>query len=561
MTTTEIRLVWFIVLIMAINLVQSFNLNATGSSLVINMYTEATFAYQFVQNNDIVNYFGGGGSGTGKCNIMGYWDTGNTEPEAMGIPQSTKIVDSLICKDACTLQNACGAISTFPRLGNTWRTPLIDIGASDSLLNAKDYASFPDLQMLPALAGACVPVYNIPGFPSNLTLVLSRSTITRIFMGKIQYWNDTAIVKDNANMPFLATFLHNVQHKILVVVRTDSSGTTEIFSDALALFDPTGPASFNTLVGQGPTPTWCGPKTDEVTVMNITGCAAASTKVIRLKIIDSTKTVRDISFNCDVTPSTLTTLFATSSSNSHSLNVTIYKQGTIYTMGHSDGLVAGWNWYQPVLVSTPVGVSVTFSTLQEGGYLNSHYNSTYAVLPLIQSLWVLPIGSSMLFTISWQYGATTYTTSAIDANAALDLSTTIFQAINQALPGTLSSSTQVVRSVKGSSWVEYRITFPVPSTSCCFTASTTSSFTSNVNNVVMFTYQNYNNYPLFYDNRHTVGSGGSGRYTCYQSYLGYQPRSYWTGTANPGNPSPLLTHIPLPKPSLPSAPSPPCEPI
>ena len=530
----EIKMICFVILGLVIQMVQSFNLNATGSSLVINMYTEATFAYQFVQNNDIVNYFGGGGSGTGKCNIMGYWDTQNTEPEAMTIPQSVKVIDTLICQDACTLQNACGTTTQYPRQGSTWRTPLVDFGASDSLLQASDYSSFPDLQMLPALAGACVPVYNIPGFPTNLTLVLSRNTISRIFLGIIQYWNDTAIVNDNANVPYLSNFLRTVNHKILVVVRTDSSGTTEIFSDALALFDPTGPASFNTLVGTGPTPKWCGQKTDEITVMNITGCAAATTKVIHLKVVDSTKTVRDIAFNCDVTPSTLMTLLATSASGGHSLNMTIYRQGTIYTMGYSDSVTVGLNWYQPTVASMPVGVSVTLSTLQEGGYLNSHYNSTYSTLPLIQSLWILPVGSSMLFTISWQSGVTTYTTSAIDANTATDLSTTIYQAMNIASPGTLSSLSQVVRTARGNSWIEYQITFTVPSSQYGFTASTTAPSSQYANNVVLFTFQNYNNYPLFYDSRHPVGSGGSGRYTCYQSYLGYQPRSYWTGTANPG---------------------------
>ena len=217
-------------------------------------------------------------------------------------------------------------------------------------------------------------------------------------------------------------------------------------------------------------------------------------------------------------------------------------------MGYSDDFTVGMNWYQPSLVSTPVGVSVTLSTLQEGGYLNSHYNSTYAILPLIQSLWILPIGSSMLFTISWQSGITTYTTSAIDANTAVDMSVTIFQAVNQALPGTLSSSTQVIRTARGSSWFEYQVTFSMSSTLCCFTASTVSP--SNANNVAMFTFQNYNNYPLFYDNRHPVGSRGSGRYTCYQSYLGYQPRSYWTGSANPGDPLPSIHSFILTQPPI-----------
>jgi ABC-type phosphate transport system substrate-binding protein len=82
----------------------------------------------------------------------------------------------------------------FPRL--------VDIGASDSLLNlwqlpcagnasakqASDIDNFPDIQMFPAVAGAIVPIYNIPELQSisNLTLVLARETLEEMFMGNIR---------------------------------------------------------------------------------------------------------------------------------------------------------------------------------------------------------------------------------------------------------------------------------------------------------------------------------------------------------------------------------------
>ena len=84
-------------------------------------------------------------------------------------------------------------------------------------------------------------MYNVPIIPSNLTLVLSRRTIVNIFMGKIQLWNDSAILADNiVNSPAVYKLLRNYGQSINVVVRSDSSGTSEIFSTALWFFDPPG---------------------------------------------------------------------------------------------------------------------------------------------------------------------------------------------------------------------------------------------------------------------------------------------------------------------------------
>ena len=66
-----------------------------------------------------------------------------------------------------------------------------------------------------------------------------------IFMGKIQLWNDSAILADNiVNAPAVYKLLRNYAQSINVVVRTDISGTTEIFSTALWFFDPPGMVVF-----------------------------------------------------------------------------------------------------------------------------------------------------------------------------------------------------------------------------------------------------------------------------------------------------------------------------
>ncbi len=99
----------------------------------------------------------------------------------------------------------------------------VDFAGSDSLLKDDQYAQMPDLQMLPMLAGAVVPIYNVPGVDD---LVLDGPTLVDIFMAKITNWNDPAIAALNpdAQLP---------DAPIVVAHRSDGSGTTEIFTSYL----------------------------------------------------------------------------------------------------------------------------------------------------------------------------------------------------------------------------------------------------------------------------------------------------------------------------------------
>ena len=183
------------------NALSNFILNQTGGSFPNSVYLQTTFSYNFVEPSVSLSYYGPS-STVGKCNAMGYWHTGNNGLNENVIPLSTKQLDQAICTDKCSLAT-CGYTprtnASYALAGTTYnkltvrrdassRTPLTDIGASDGLLSAADYMNFPDLQMLPAVAGAVVPIYNIP----ELTrlhivdpLILSRSSLVNIFMGKI----------------------------------------------------------------------------------------------------------------------------------------------------------------------------------------------------------------------------------------------------------------------------------------------------------------------------------------------------------------------------------------
>jgi phosphate transport system substrate-binding protein len=93
----------------------------------------------------------------------------------------------------------------------------------------------------PDVAGATAIMYNVALTPSGQdpisSLRLSPMTIAKIFLGKINSWNDPAISADNGGVT-----LPN-QH-ITVVCRTGQSGTTALFYDFVAHTDPADYASW-----------------------------------------------------------------------------------------------------------------------------------------------------------------------------------------------------------------------------------------------------------------------------------------------------------------------------
>jgi phosphate transport system substrate-binding protein len=103
----------------------------------------------------------------------------------------------------------------------------VDFGASDAILNADQFAAAPGIQMLPMVAGADVPTYNVSELKDQAPLVLDPSTLSNIFLGHITKWNDPAIAALNPGLPLPAK-------DIIVVHRSDGSGTTYIFTDYLS---------------------------------------------------------------------------------------------------------------------------------------------------------------------------------------------------------------------------------------------------------------------------------------------------------------------------------------
>ena len=108
---------------------------------------------------------------------------------------------------------------------NQVKAGTIDFGGTDNPLT-KEQQEEAGLIQFPMLTCGVVPIVNIPRIQPN-QLKLDGETLANIFLGKITKWNDPAIQELNPKLK-----LPNM--KITVVHRSDSSGTTYIFTDYLS---------------------------------------------------------------------------------------------------------------------------------------------------------------------------------------------------------------------------------------------------------------------------------------------------------------------------------------
>jgi phosphate transport system substrate-binding protein len=121
----------------------------------------------------------------------------------------------------------------------------VDFGASDSPMSDAEMASAKGGPVIhvPTVLGADVVTYNLSGIATGLKL--TPQIIADIFSGRVTKWNDTRITSLNPTLS-----LPNVD--ILVVHRSDGSGTTYIFTDYLSKAVP----AWNASVGKGKEVKW-----------------------------------------------------------------------------------------------------------------------------------------------------------------------------------------------------------------------------------------------------------------------------------------------------------------
>jgi len=119
----------------------------------------------------------------------------------------------------------------------------VDFGASDGPMSDDNLAKAPGkLLHIPTVAGADVVAYNLPGNPA---LKFDADTIAGIFLGQIKKWNDPKIAALNPGVTL-------PDQEIVVVHRSDGSGTTYIWTDYLSKISP----EWKTKVGTNTSVNW-----------------------------------------------------------------------------------------------------------------------------------------------------------------------------------------------------------------------------------------------------------------------------------------------------------------
>src|SRR6059036_1251657 len=96
---------------------------------------------------------------------------------------------------------------------------------------------------IPTVLGGDVPTYNLPDIKE--TLRFTPDVLADIFLGKITKWSDARIASVNSGVKL-------PEADIVVVHRSDGSGTTFIWTDYLSKVSP----EWQQQVGRGPSVNW-----------------------------------------------------------------------------------------------------------------------------------------------------------------------------------------------------------------------------------------------------------------------------------------------------------------
>lgn len=108
---------------------------------------------------------------------------------------------------------------------------IVDFGASDGPMTDDEIAraKYGPVLHFPTVLGAVVIAYNLPGVTTPLKI--SGDVISDIFLGKLTKWNDARLAALNPDVTL-------PPEDIIVVHRSDGSGTTYVFTDYLNRASP-----------------------------------------------------------------------------------------------------------------------------------------------------------------------------------------------------------------------------------------------------------------------------------------------------------------------------------
>lgn len=145
--------------------------------------------------------------------------------------QGSSFISNYIDQCKADLKNSDGMnISYQPTGSGAGRQGIInntvDFAGTDIPFTAEEKTKLKNpIVHTPVIAGAVAITYNLPNVKE---LRLSRDTLAKIFNGEIKMWNDSIIKRDNPTVKL-------PNKVIIVVVRSDSSGTSNVFTNYLSL--------------------------------------------------------------------------------------------------------------------------------------------------------------------------------------------------------------------------------------------------------------------------------------------------------------------------------------
>ena len=100
----------------------------------------------------------------------------------------------------------------------------VDFGGTDAFMSNEKLKELAPIIHIPTCLGAVSVTYNLPAMPE---LKFAPDVLADIFLGTITKWNDPRLQKINSGIKL-------PDMKIVVVHRSDGSGTTHIFSDYMS---------------------------------------------------------------------------------------------------------------------------------------------------------------------------------------------------------------------------------------------------------------------------------------------------------------------------------------
>ena len=160
--------------------------------------------------------------------LVGLWSIATRATEISG--SGSTFIYPILSEWADAYQKGRGVTISYRPIGSAGgitqiQNKAVDFAASDAPLSADELDKLGLLQF-PLVIGGDVPVVNLPGLEPG-KLKMTGSILADIYLGKITNWSEPAIAEINPDLKL-------PKQEIVVIHRSDGSGTTYIWADYLS---------------------------------------------------------------------------------------------------------------------------------------------------------------------------------------------------------------------------------------------------------------------------------------------------------------------------------------